>query len=64
MSMDKKTKLGLLGLVALFVFFILFRVFYQKGAKLLDGLYPSNWVALVVILVLLGIFAYKLTKKK
>ena len=33
MSMDKKTKLGLLGLVALFVFFILFRVFYQKGGQ-------------------------------
>ncbi|MFQ9653174.1 MAG: hypothetical protein ACLRZZ_25995 [Enterocloster sp.] len=31
MSMDKKTKLGLLGLVALFVFFILFRVFTERG---------------------------------
>ena len=62
--MDKKAKLGLVGLAALFVFFVAFRQFYQKGAKLLADLFPWNWIALVVILVLLGWYAYRVTHKK
>ena len=61
--MDKKLKLGIAGLVALFGFFVGFRVFFQKGAKLLDGLFPWNWIALAVILALLCFYAYKATRK-
>lgn len=61
--MDKKTQRGLLGLVALFAFFIIFRVLYQKGARLLADMYPWNWVALAIILILLGIYAYRVTRR-
>lgn len=60
--MNKKTKLGLLGLVAIFAFFVIFRVFYQKGAKLLEDLYPWNYIALAVIVVLLIVYFVKAMK--
>lgn len=62
--MDKKSKLGIIGLIVLFAFFIAFRVFYQQGAKLLEGNTPLMMGAFVVILILLGYFAYKFTRKK
>ena len=62
--MDKKTVLGIVGLVVLFAFFIAFRVFYQQGAKLLEGNTPLMMGAFAVILGLLGFFAFKFTKKK
>lgn len=62
--MNKKVKLGLLGLAGLFVFFVLFRELYQKGAKLLADLYPWNYVALVVIVALLGVYFIKAAKSK
>jgi len=60
--MNKKAKLGLAGLAALFVFFILFRQYYQKGAKLLADLYPWNYIALAVIVVLLIVYFVKSAK--
>jgi len=62
--MDKKSKIGLALLGLMFVAFVLFRVFYQKGAKLLADLFPWNYVALVIIVVLLCVFAYKATRGK
>lgn len=60
--MNKKTKLGLLGLVAIFAFFVIFRVFFQKGSKLLEDLYPWNYIALAVIVVLLIVYFVKAVK--
>ena len=60
--MNKKTKLGLLGLVVIFAFFVIFRVFFQKGSKLLEDLYPWNYIALAVIVVLLIVYFVKAVK--
>ena len=62
--MDKKAKIGIVGLLVLFAFFVGFRVFYQRGAKLLADLFPWNWIALAVIVGLLGFYIYRVTRKK
>ncbi|MBE6011847.1 hypothetical protein [Anaeropeptidivorans aminofermentans] len=61
---NKKNVIGIVLLVVMFVFFILFRVFYQQGAKLLNGIHPWDYIALVVIVALLGIYLVRTTKKK
>lgn len=52
MAVDKETarKIWLtVLLVAMFTVFVVFRVMYQQGKQLLKGMYPWNWIALVVI---------------
>ncbi len=62
---DKNSNiLGIVLLVVMFVFFIVFRQFYQQGQKLLEGLHPWDYIALVVIVGLLGIFLVKKSKNQ
>lgn len=66
MTENNKNKniVGIVLLVAMFVFFILFRQFYQQGQKLLQGLHPWDYIALVLIVGLLGLYLWKKSKNE
>ncbi len=61
---ERSNLVGIISLIAMFAFFIVFRQFYQKGQKLLEGVHPWDYIALVVIVLLLGVFLWKRTKSK